>query len=746
MLKITILGFLLLAGAICYSYQGYNETDPYRWGLYKPQLIHAISQSTNNPLVVSQAYFRNHEASLTLRYQFPKRRSDKIIYNYRVNTGVGNYASQEVYDPLLGDLQMLQNYIRLNPTDWIDTTRNITSKSKSLKNKHLEVGFIYAIAFENFEQPQNGTNNSTATRSLLIKNITQNEIVIVSSCLQHKITIIGKNLAEKISFRGIASDEKDNWDVESLLKKIKYNFNNSVENNSTIIFVKTATKLNVGAEIQVYYTPNVNAHYIYIDDQQITNALDPYVQKNFNAAFNVENQTSTNLVKQLQSQNQFQLIRYLIQVNQKRSYSQLAQQRTISKSEMTCATQSFYNLMGGIQYTYGNLLCAQDEEICQEYLPLFSTTPSRLGFPRPFLWDDGFHQMLSCQWDLDFCKQDIEKWFNTISSSGWIPREQPRGPEDRSYIPGLYEDNKDGNPPSFLFNLLYIQKQEGQEEYIQKLIPKIELWFGWWMNIQSVQQDTNSTSSDLLLFKWWGPKETYNLGSGMDDWPRVENFDEKLYVSKYNIDASAWAYFFSQSLAILTNNSTYTETAEKIKNSINEVLLNKEDSIYYDMLYNTTVNKHGQNFTQYHLSTHLGYPNFLPLMLGLVNDTKILEKQILAMMNQDTLWTPYGIRSLSEKDEYFGKSSNYWRGPIWINMQYMILRSMKLYYWDSSDIVQEFYETLRQNVIQTVCGEFETRGYFFEHFNQKLDGKGAGNHPFNGWTSLITLIITESYI
>lgn len=48
---------------------------------------------------------------------------------------------------------MLQNYIRLNPTDWIDTTRNITSKSKSLKNKHLEVGFIYAIAFENFEQP-----------------------------------------------------------------------------------------------------------------------------------------------------------------------------------------------------------------------------------------------------------------------------------------------------------------------------------------------------------------------------------------------------------------------------------------------------------------------------------------------------------------------------------------------------------------------------------------------------------------
>lgn len=41
--------------------------------------------------------------------------------------------------------------------------------------------------------------------------------------------------------------------------------------------------------------------------------------------------------------------------------------------------------------------------------------------------------------------------------------------------------------------------------------------------------------------KWWGPKEDHNLGSGLDDWPRTDG--DK--VSKYNIDAQSWAYFFT---------------------------------------------------------------------------------------------------------------------------------------------------------------------------------------------------------
>ena len=58
------------------------------------------------------------------------------------------------------------------------------------------------------------------------------------------------------------------------------------------------------------------------------------------------------------------------------------------------------------------------------------------------------------------------------------------------------------------------------------------------------------------------------------------------------------------------------------------MLLNHDDMIYYDMLYNTTATTDNKNITEYHLSTHLGYPNFLPLIVGLVDSKEVLELQI----------------------------------------------------------------------------------------------------------------------
>lgn len=47
------------------------------------------------------------------------------------------------------------------------------------------------------------------------------------------------------------------------------------------------------------------------------------------------------------------------------------------------------------------------------------------------------------------------------------------------------------------------------------------------------------------MFKWWGPDESSNLGSGMDDWPRVTTG----FHSIYNIDATAWMYLFASKMS-----------------------------------------------------------------------------------------------------------------------------------------------------------------------------------------------------
>ena len=64
-----------------------------------------------------------------------------------------------------------------------------------------------------------------------------------------------------------------------------------------------------------------------------------------------------------------------------------------------------------------------------------------------------------------------------MSEDGWIPREQPRGEELRSYIPGLREDKRESNPPTFFFNFELLLKEFGNDvdvlNRISQLYPKL---------------------------------------------------------------------------------------------------------------------------------------------------------------------------------------------------------------------------------------------------------------------------------
>lgn len=65
------------------------------------------------------------------------------------------------------------------------------------------------------------------------------------------------------------------------------------------------------------------------------------------------------------------------------------------------------------------------------------------------------------------------------------------------------------------------------------------------------------------------------------------------------------------------------------------------------------------------------------MMLGLIeHDSPTLKAALDLMYDPEHLWSPYGLRSLSRKDAYFSKGENYWRGPVWININYLVLASL----------------------------------------------------------------------
>jgi hypothetical protein len=72
-----------------------------------------------------------------------------------------------------------------------------------------------------------------------------------------------------------------------------------------------------------------------------------------------------------------------------------------------------------------------------------------------------------------------------------------------------------------------------------------------------------------------------------------------------------------------------------------------------------------------------GYISLFPLLLGLVPPSSPRLLALLDLLHDpDQLWSDYGLRSLSLRHPLFGQGEDYWRGAIWIPMNYMALQSL----------------------------------------------------------------------
>ncbi|KAJ2879331.1 Processing alpha glucosidase I, partial [Coemansia aciculifera] len=151
------------------------------------------------------------------------------------------------------------------------------------------------------------------------------------------------------------------------------------------------------------------------------------------------------------------------------------QEKGFSKEQIDMAREALSSLIGGIGYFSGSGLHSrtpkpehggteeggEEPELSLPY-SLFATTPSRPFFPRGFLWDEGFHQLVLRQWDAGLSQEILRSWFATMDESGWIAREQILGDEARSKVPREFQVQYPNfaNPPTLLFAVEAMAQQQ----------------------------------------------------------------------------------------------------------------------------------------------------------------------------------------------------------------------------------------------------------------------------------------------
>ncbi|KAG1883181.1 glycoside hydrolase [Suillus subluteus] len=461
------------------------------------------------------------------------------------------------------------------------------------------------------------------------------------------------------------------------------------------------------------------------------------------------------------------------------------------------------NLFGGIGYFYGTSIVDkgfayewdQDDEIddeddeqngarLTEPRALLTATPSRSFFPRGFYWDEGFHLLHIGAWDPELSLEILKDWIKLIDDNGWVAREQILGEEARSRVPAQFQTQVPtfANPPTLTMAVTAIIKQfnaahdgpsaadlgmdydmGGQmpltgnpestaaldraavQSILRDMYKPLKRHYEWFRRTQrgQIKQYGRRARSRAEGYRWRGRSEAHVLTSGMDDYPRGPP-----HAGELHLDLISWMGFFTRTMKDFAqfideeeDAASFAEIELAIINNIDDLHWDEENEMYCDVGIDS-------DDESTHIC-HAGYVSLFPFMLSLLPPDSPHLGPILDMLRDpEQLWSEYGIRSLSKSHAEFGQGENYWKGPIWVQINYMVLGALHNTYAREEGPFQErareIYEELRRNVVNNVFKEYQRTGYVWEQYDA-LTGEGRRSHPFTGWTSLITLILAEKY-
>ena len=72
----------------------------------------------------------------------------------------------------------------------------------------------------------------------------------------------------------------------------------------------------------------------------------------------------------------------------------------------------------------------------------------------------------------------------------------------------------------------------------------------------------------------------------------------------------------------------------------------------------------------------MGIVNFFPVMFGLIDDPAKVKASLKVLSDPELMLSKSGVRSLSKGDQFYLHRSNYWRGAVWINVNFLTLRGL----------------------------------------------------------------------
>jgi neutral trehalase len=226
------------------------------------------------------------------------------------------------------------------------------------------------------------------------------------------------------------------------------------------------------------------------------------------------------------------------------------------------------------------------------------------------------------------------------------------------------------------------------------------------------------------FFLWFNGVE-----SGVDNNPAV--IDRPADVTE-GVDLQCYIYREYRAMSLLAakfgfgdDATRYTRKADALRAKIRDDMWSETEG--------TFLNIDARTGKKIHILT---WTDFVPLWAEIATEAQAHRMIQDHILNPQEFWSPYGIRTLSPAEPLFDPHHGYWRGPVWVVSNYLIMHGLMNYGYDKQA------EELAQTTEELLARDLEKTGGMNECYNPDDGMPVAGGH-FVSWDLLGEHMIEE---
>lgn len=331
------------------------------------------------------------------------------------------------------------------------------------------------------------------------------------------------------------------------------------------------------------------------------------------------------------------------------------------------------------------------------------STPDRLPHKDLWLWDSVFHALGFRHINGHLAEGLILAVFDAQKEDGFIPH--CASPTTSSAIT---------QPPVLAYGAYRVWQVTQNDDFLRTVLEKNGKFLHW------CRQNRREGEEELYTYQTESDRNCRCGESGMDNSPRFDT-PHRLAAIDLSCFMANEARYMEKIAAQLGEREAaqrYAALYAATKAAIDRRLWCEEDGFYYDRdLWTGALHK------------VRSVASFLPLFAG-VCEAKQAAALLGHLKDEAAFLAPFPIPSIARRDETYG--SDMWRGPVWLNYNYMIAEGLRAYgYTAEADALEEKTIAIPEAWYQRTGTIFEFYDSENERAPYELNRKGAPYEPYD---------------